>query len=76
MHAEVGDWLIIEAVHLGGHRRRGQIIEACGPGGSEPYRVHWLDDGKVSLFFPGPDAHLEHRLPHHLKLNAVRRTNP
>ncbi|MDA3628165.1 DUF1918 domain-containing protein [Saccharopolyspora oryzae] len=75
MRAEVGDWLVVEAVHLGGHRRQGQIVEVCGREGGEPFRVHWLDDGRVTLFFPGPDTHLEHHLPHHLKLNVGRSTS-
>ncbi|MGW3472258.1 DUF1918 domain-containing protein [Saccharopolyspora sp. NPDC000995] len=72
MHAEVGEWLVAEAVHLDGHRRKGQIVEVHGPGGEPPYLVHWLDDGRVTLFFPGPDAHLERSLPKHLKPHADR----
>lgn len=74
MHAEVGEWLIAEALHLDGPRRKGQILEVRGPEGEPPYLVHWLDNDRVSLFFPGPDTHLEHVLPHHLKLDAGRAT--
>ncbi|WP_433498887.1 DUF1918 domain-containing protein [Sphaerimonospora sp. CA-214678] len=32
------------------------------PDGSPPYTVHWLDEEKhETLFFPGPEAHIEHR---------------
>jgi hypothetical protein len=27
--------------------------------GTPPYEVHWLDDGHVTLVFPGPEAHVE-----------------
>ncbi|GAA0528333.1 hypothetical protein GCM10011581_31600 [Saccharopolyspora subtropica] len=68
MRAEVGEWLIAEPVHLDGHRRKGQIIEVHGPDGEPPYLVRWIDDDRVTLFFPGPDTHLERHLPPHLKV--------
>ncbi|RRO13966.1 DUF1918 domain-containing protein [Saccharopolyspora rhizosphaerae] len=78
MRAEVGEWLIVEGAHLGDHRYKGQIIEVRGPNGEPPYLVRWLDDDHVSLLFPGPDAHREHSLPHHLKIGAriQRDTDP
>ncbi len=59
MRAEHGDWLIVESPHTGEIRRRGQVLEAHGPDGSPPFLVRWTDDDHESLFFPGPDAHLE-----------------
>ena len=29
-------------------------------GGGPPYLVRWSDDGRETLFFPGPDAHISH----------------
>lgn len=69
MRAHVGEWLVVEGLHLEDHRRKGQIIEIRGLGGEPPYMVHWLEDDHVSLFFPGPDTHIEKNLPHHLRLN-------
>lgn len=69
MRAHVGEWLIVEGLHLDDHRRKGQIIEIHGPGGEPPYMVHWLEDDHVSLLFPGPDTHIEEKLPHHLRLD-------
>ena len=40
--------------------RDGEILEVRGPGGTPPYLVQWSDDGHQTLFFPGPDAQLEH----------------
>ncbi|GAB2668958.1 hypothetical protein GCM10027271_30850 [Saccharopolyspora gloriosae] len=71
MYAEVGEWLIVEGIHLDDPRRKGQITEVRGPDGTPPYVVHWLEDGHVSLFFPGPDTHTEKALPHHLKLDQA-----
>lgn len=69
MRAQVGDWLIVEGTHLDDHRRKGQITDVRGPNGQPPYMVHWLDNGHVTFFFPGPDTHIEHHLPHHLRLD-------
>jgi hypothetical protein len=39
--------------------RDGEIV-SVGPDGGPPYRVHWSDTGTETLFFPGPDAHVQH----------------
>jgi hypothetical protein len=44
---------------LGGPVRDGQIIEV-GSHRGPPYLVRWSDDGRETLFFPGPDAHVSH----------------
>ncbi|MEV4729661.1 DUF1918 domain-containing protein [Saccharopolyspora sp. NPDC049426] len=36
-----------------------------GPNGEPPFLVRWLADDYPSPFYPGPDAHREHGLPHH-----------
>jgi Domain of unknown function (DUF1918) len=38
-----------------------EIVELVHPDGSPPYHVHWLDTGRITLVFPGPDSHIEHR---------------
>ncbi|MFI0724141.1 DUF1918 domain-containing protein [Streptomyces sp. NPDC021224] len=58
MHAEVGDWIVVEALHLDGPRRRGQIVGLEHPDGSPPYVVRWTEDDRETVFFPGPEAHL------------------
>lgn len=60
MEASAGDRIIIKGHRLGEHERDGEIIEVCGRDGHPPYRVQWDDTGRVSLFFPGPDAAVEH----------------
>ncbi|MEV8438704.1 DUF1918 domain-containing protein [Actinosynnema sp. NPDC051121] len=58
MKARVGDWVVVEGVTLGVPTRRGQVVEVHHPDGSPPYLVHWVDNGKTTLVFPGPDAHV------------------
>ena len=59
MRAEVGDWIVVESGHLDGHRRRGQIVRMEHADGTPPYVVRWMEDERESLFFPGPEAHVE-----------------
>ena len=63
--AQVGDVVVIRGHAVGLRERRGRITEVRGPDGTPPYLVQWLDDPHDEphevLFFPGPDADLEHR---------------
>jgi Domain of unknown function (DUF1876)/Domain of unknown function (DUF1918) len=59
MEAAVGDRIVVAAAMLGGPMRDGEIIEV-GTHGGPPYLVRWSDDGRETLFFPGPDAHVSH----------------
>ncbi|MGY1901117.1 DUF1918 domain-containing protein [Nocardia gipuzkoensis] len=61
MHANVGDWLIVEGRSVGGTVRHGFIEEVHGKDGMPPYLVHWTDTGHRALTFPGPDAHIATR---------------
>lgn len=54
MHADVGDWLLVEGRQVGNRPRRGRILEVRTDG-RPPYLVRWLD-GREALVFPGPDA--------------------
>ncbi|GAA3795419.1 MULTISPECIES: DUF1918 domain-containing protein [Amycolatopsis] len=58
MRAEPGDWLVIKSPVIGQPARRGQIIEVRSPDGAPPYLVHWLEDDRITLVFPGPDGHV------------------
>jgi hypothetical protein len=55
MHAEVGDWLVVNS-HAEGRPIRKATILAVHPGGQPPYTVRWLDNDHEALVFPGPDA--------------------
>ena len=55
MKAAVGDRLVVNAAHVDGPQRAGEIIEVRGHDGAPPYRVRW-SDGHEGLVFPGPDA--------------------
>lgn len=59
MRAHVGDWLVVESRHLNGPRRRGQIVRLEHPDGTPPYVVRWIEDDRETVFFPGPESHLE-----------------
>ena len=59
MKAAVGDRIVIAAGTVEGPVRDGEVVEVLGPDGTGPFRVRWSDDGRVTLVFPGPDAHVE-----------------
>jgi hypothetical protein len=54
---------------LGRPLRDGEIIKT-GSHGAPPYFVRWSDDGRETLFFPGPDAHVSHHEPLEAKPQA------
>jgi len=55
-----GDRLVITAHQQGGRPRDAEVLEARGAGSGPPYLVRWEDTGRVSLHYPGSDAHVEH----------------
>jgi hypothetical protein len=59
MKAEVGDRIVVASGTLHRPIRDGEILQIGADGGG-PYLVRWSDSGNESLFFPGPDAHVEH----------------
>jgi hypothetical protein len=59
MRAHVGDWIVVESVHVDGHRRRGRVVGLEHPDGTPPYTVRWTEDQRETLFSPGPEAHVE-----------------
>jgi hypothetical protein len=59
MHGEVGDRLILEGIRVGIPRRVGVLTAVRHADGTPPYDVRWLDTGRESLVFPGPEAHVE-----------------
>lgn len=60
MHAHKGDRIVVRSTHVGGHVRDAEILEVRHPDGSPPYVVRWSDTGHEGLFFPGPDAYIDH----------------
>jgi Domain of unknown function (DUF1918) len=60
MRAAVGDKIVVRGHHVGDHERDGVILAVEGPNGEPPYLVRWQDDSHESVFFPGPDADVEH----------------
>jgi hypothetical protein len=51
--------MVVAADRIDRPVRDGEIV-SVGPDGGPPYRVHWTDTGTETLFFPGPDAHVQH----------------
>lgn len=62
--ANVGDQIVIHSRTLGEPDRDGEVLETHTPAGDPPFRVRWADTGRVTFFFPGPDAEIRH-LAHH-----------
>jgi hypothetical protein len=60
MKATVGDRIVVKGHHVGEPERDGEVLEVHGPEGGPPYLVRWGDSGHTALFFPGPDAVVQH----------------
>jgi hypothetical protein len=60
MKAAVGDRIVIASNRLDQPLRDGRIVECRHDDGTPPYLVEWSDTGQTALFFPGPDAHVQH----------------
>ena len=60
MYAHKGDRIVIRSHHLGEPIRDAEVLEVEHEDGSPPYRVRWSDTGHEGLFFPGPDAYVDH----------------
>lgn len=64
MRAAVGDKLVIRGHAVGQPEKHATIVEVRGPDGEPPFVIHWDDDppdpALDHLFFPGPDADVEH----------------
>lgn len=72
MHAAVGDRIIVASATLGAPARDGEILDVRGTNGEAPYLVRWSETGRESLFFPGPDVHLQHYETPHSPDEAAR----
>jgi len=59
MKASVGDRIVVASRKLQGQVREGEVLTVADAEGNGPYLVRWADTGKESLYFPGPDAHVE-----------------
>jgi Domain of unknown function (DUF1918) len=60
MRASVGDRVVIPGRRVGEPNRECEVLEVRGVDGGSPYVVRWGADGHEALFFPGPDATVEH----------------
>jgi hypothetical protein len=55
-----GDLVVVTGHHVGEPERIGEILGVLGDPGHERFRVRW-DDGHESIFYPGSDAHVQHK---------------
>ena len=60
MQACVGDRIVIRGHRIGEHERDCEVVEVRGDDGGPPYVVRWEDRDHDTLFFPGPDAMVQH----------------
>jgi hypothetical protein len=60
MRAQPGEQIRVRGHHHGEPDRCGLVVEVRGPDGTPPFVVRWDDAGHEVLFFPGPDAVIEH----------------
>ena len=60
MRARVGDEIVVRGTTAGVIARDGEIVGLHHRDGSSPYDVRWADSGRVTLYFPGPDAYIRH----------------
>jgi len=55
MHAAPGDWLVVKSSRDTVHARHALIL-TVSDGGDPPFHIKWIDTGRESLIYPGPDA--------------------
>ncbi|MEV5082287.1 DUF1918 domain-containing protein [Streptomyces sp. NPDC056159] len=60
MRARVGDEIVVRGTAAGVIAQDGEIVGLRHPDGGPPYDVRWADSGRVTLYFPGPDAYIRH----------------
>lgn len=60
MRASKGDRIVIKGHRVGEHDRDCEVLDVRGAEGEPPYLVRWDDTGREGLFFPGPDAYVQH----------------
>jgi hypothetical protein len=63
MHAQPGDRIVVRSRTIGGPVRDAEVLGVEHEDGSPPYRVRWSDNGHEGLFWPGPDAYVDHGVP-------------
>ncbi|MGW6143439.1 DUF1918 domain-containing protein [Streptomyces sp. NPDC055140] len=60
VYARAGDEIVVRGTTAGVVTRDGEVVGVHHRDGSPPYDVRWAQDGRVSLYFPGPDAYVRH----------------
>ncbi|AOR29954.1 DNA-binding protein [Streptomyces fodineus] len=60
MRANVGTEIVVRGTTAGVVARDGEIVGLDHQGASPPSDVRWAGNGRVTLYFPGPDAYIRH----------------
>ena len=58
--ARVGDQIVVHRHTRGEPDRDGEVLTVATTGGDPPFQVRWSPDGRVTFFYPGPDAEVRH----------------
>lgn len=74
MLAQVGSWIVVHGRTLDAPVREGRIDGLLHADGSPPYLIHWLDDDRRSVVFPGADATITAERPHAPRTSRVARS--
>ncbi|MGW7529212.1 DUF1918 domain-containing protein [Streptomyces sp. NPDC054783] len=60
MPARAGDGIVVRGTTAGVVTRYGEVVGVHHADGGPPYDVRPSDDGRVTLYFPGPGACVRH----------------
>lgn len=52
--------MVVGGPTVGKPGRDGEVVGLHHDDGTPPYDIRWSDTGRVTLYFPGPDAHVRH----------------
>lgn len=63
MYAHEGDHIVVRGHHFDEAEREAEVLDVEHEDGRPPYQVRWVDTGDEELYFPAPDAIVEHEGP-------------
>jgi ketosteroid isomerase-like protein len=60
VYARAGDEIVVRGTTVGVVTRDSEVVCVHHRDGSPPYDVRWAEDGRLTLYFPGPDGYIRH----------------
>ncbi|PRH80755.1 DUF1918 domain-containing protein [Streptomyces solincola] len=70
--AHLDDEIVVGGSTAGTVVRDAEIVGLHHPDGTPPYDVRRADDGRITLYFPGPDVFVRHLSPTPRNPSSVR----